>query len=87
MKAKGIQTIILIQAWRPISPDLDHEMRRGNAFFTGVKNMSAHKCSLVYCTLSEPVDFDSIRLMDALAENFKDHCRHLYEEMSGEKNE
>ncbi|WP_170921381.1 ATP-binding protein [Desulfovibrio gilichinskyi] len=82
LKAKGMQAVIvLIPAWRPIPPALDQEMARLNAFFGGIKPVSAEECYLVYCTLSRTVDFDKIRIVDPLAENLKEHCRILYQEV------
>ena len=62
-------------------------MGRINAFFIGIKPVSAQECSLVYCTLSVAVDFERVRLMDSLAENLKAHCRRLYEEVLAEEPE
>ena len=85
LKAKGIQTIIiLIPAWHPFPPGLDLEMGRLNAVFTGLKPVSAKECYIVYCALSGSVDFDRILLLDPLANALKEHSRQLYAEIVAE---
>lgn len=85
LKAKGAKAIIiLIPAWLPLPPDLDHEMSRLQAVFTGVKPLSAKECYLVYSALSDPVDFDRILLHDPLACALKEHSKRLYDEMIAE---
>jgi hypothetical protein len=84
LKGKAIQVVIvLIPAWCPLPPNLDQEMARINAFFTGIKPESAQESYLVYCCLSGTIDFDHIRIKDPLALNLKEHCCHLYQEMIG----
>jgi len=88
LKADGIQTvIILIPAWRPLPPGLDHELGRINAVFTGLKPVSARECYLVYSALSGALDFERICLLDPLAQKLKEHSRQLYEEMVAEEPE
>ena len=85
LKAKDTKTIIiLIPAWLPVLPGLDHEMGRYHAIFSGVKPLSAGECYLVYSALSDPVDFDRILLHDPLAGALKEHSRQLYDEMIAE---
>lgn len=85
LKANGIQTaVILIPAWRPIPPDLDAEMGKMHAIFTGIKPVSAHESYLVYCALSGPVNFELIRLSDPLAVELKNHCEQLFEHLVAE---
>ncbi len=86
LKVRDIRTlVILIPAWLPVPPDLDAEMERFNAVFTGIKPISADECYLIYCAVSNPVDFDHILLADPLANALKEHCRQLYNKIFDEK--
>ena len=82
LKIRDIRTlVILIPAWLPVPPDLDAEMERFNAVFTGIKPVSANECYMIYCAVSNPVNFDHILLADPLAHALKEHCRQLYDEI------
>ncbi len=82
LKAGGLHTvIILIPAWHPTPPGLDHEMGSLNTIFTGFKPVSSQECYLVYSSLSGTVDFERICIADPLAQKLKEHVRRLYTEM------
>jgi hypothetical protein len=84
-RVKGMRTIIVfIPAWCSVPPDLDREMGRFNAVFSGVKPTSAAECHLVYSVLSNSVDFERILLLDPLARRLKEHSCQLYGEIIAE---
>lgn len=81
LAADGIRSVtILVPATTPLPPGLDEEMTRQNAIFSGMEPASATHMDLVYCTLPERIDYDSIVLVDPLAQEFSAYHKALYEE-------
>lgn len=84
LNTKGLRTtVILVPAWRQPPTNLDQDMARLNAVFSGIKPVSASKYYLVYCAVSDKVDFDQIQLADPNATALKEHVRQLYNETLG----
>lgn len=79
LHARQLRSItILVPAWKQPPVDIDDGMSLLNAIFTGVKPVSTSEYYLVYCAVSDLVNFDRIVLADPLADDLKKHVQQLY---------
>lgn len=78
--ARKYRTVVFfVPAWKQPPADIDERMQQLNAVFTGIKPVSANKYYLVYCALTDTMDFDRLKLADPQIDALKEHVRQLYD--------
>ena len=77
LRCEGVETIIImVPAWKPLPKNLRKEMKKLNAFFTGVPIFEQDKWHLAYVALdAEIVDFDAIHIYNQGAKDLLDHIK------------
>ncbi len=76
----GIKTIIVsIKSDKPLPNDMENKLSNLNLIFTGLSLQSLQDIRLSYMLITEPVDFDSIKLDDPIAKKLLQHIKNRYE--------